>query len=133
MITIPFPPTPWTPSRKSQSSFYNPKDKEKKRDIACVKSQKIWEFFGPVRVDTTFYMPIPKSFSKKKQKELSTEKVYHTAKPDLDNIRKFTSDILEAAGVFLNDSQIAAGYSEKFYSQNPRIQILVSELPLENE
>lgn len=123
---IPYPPTPWTAPRKKGPIFYNPKDKEKKRDIGWVKTQKIWEFYGPVRVDMTFYMPIPKSTSKKKWAVLAQEKTPHIAKPDKDNMAKYVSDVLEVAGLFKNDSQICEGYSAKFYSARPRVEIVVS-------
>ncbi len=76
-----------------------------------------------------FYMPIPQSFSKKRKIELAKETTFHVKKSDRDNCQKFTSDVLEIAGVFKNDSQSSIGISAKIYSGHPRIEILVSNEP----
>lgn len=59
---------------------------------------------------------------------ISRQSLYHTKKPDRDNLQKYVSDILEAAGVFKNDSQVAYGFSGKFYSTSPRTEIWITQL-----
>lgn len=72
-------------------------------------------------------MPIPKSTPKKRVVELLREDIYHIKKPDRDNMQKYVSDVLECAGIFKNDSQVCCGFSAKYYSGNPRTEIVVSD------
>ena len=68
------------------------------------------------------YMPMPKSWSKKKK--LAMEGTLHRQKPDRDNIDKGILDIL-----FKEDSGIAKGCTEKRWddSENPRLEIWFEE------
>jgi len=73
----------------------------------------------PIMLSLYFYMPIPQSASKKKQKDMAGFAVKHVGRPDLDNLQKMILDSLE--GVFWhNDSQIYQINSNKWYSENPR-------------
>ncbi len=74
-------------------------------------------------------MPIPKTTPKKYLKTLTDERTYHIKKPDRDNLQKFVCDVLEIAGIYKNDSQVCCGFSAKYYSENPRTEIVVSTIP----
>lgn len=67
-----------------------------------------------------FYMPIPKSTSKKKRAEM----LYHLKKPDLDNLVKFVKDCLNGV-LWRDDSQVSELFAGKIYSDNPRTEIWV--------
>ena len=74
----------------------------------------------PVDIDIKFYMPIPKSLSEKKKKELIDQP--HTKKPDIDNMLKSVYDGLNKAA-FADDSQVYCSSNEKLYSLNPRTEV----------
>ena len=67
-----------------------------------------------------FYMPIPKSWSKKKQREALGKP--HIKKPDTDNMIKLVLD--RANGTLFNDDKYVYKIcAEKIYSDNPRIEL----------
>ena len=76
----------------------------------------------PVDIDIKFYMPIPKSLSEKKKKELIDQP--HTRKPDVDNMLKSVYDGLNKAA-FADDSQIYKSSNEKLYSLYPRTEVIL--------
>ena len=71
----------------------------------------------PIALDCMFYMPIPKSLSRK-------QVVFHIKKPDLSNLIKFAEDCLNGEA-WHDDSQISEINSAKSYSQNPRTTIII--------
>lgn len=80
---------------------------------------------GPLALYVTFYLPIPKSLSNKKQQNL--ENTYHWRKPDKDNLEKWLCDICSKI-VYTDDSQIAVSTVEKRFSSNPRTEFMLKEL-----
>lgn len=80
----------------------------------------------PLICDMFFYMPIPKSASKKKQDLMIMGALRPTSTPDIDNLRKLGSDVLQGV-VIKNDSQIVEGWTSKEYSLNPRTIIRLKE------
>lgn len=69
-----------------------------------------------------FYMPIPKSWTKKKLRELEQSGISHVSKPDLDNLCKFVKDALNGVA-WKDDNQIIVLWAEKEYSHNPRTEL----------
>ena len=66
-----------------------------------------------------FYMPIPKSWSKKKKEEMNGRP--HLFKPDNSNILKLIED--RANGILYDDDKrIYKHHLEKIYSYEPRIE-----------
>jgi Holliday junction resolvase RusA-like endonuclease len=80
----------------------------------------------PINIKITFYMPIPKSTSKKKQELMAHNKIKHQKKPDLDNMLKFVLDSMNDI-VFRDDSQIWHIECLKKYSRDPRVEIIVRQ------
>jgi len=78
-------------------------------------------FDCPLMVTVLFQFPPPKSFSKKKLKQIEDgEVIYKETKPDLtDNLMKGLFDALEGI-LFINDSRICKVSSVKFYSFTPK-------------
>lgn len=75
--------------------------------------------------------PIPKSFSKKKQREAIACTLLPTVKPDSDNIAKIILDSLNGLA-FLDDKQVTELYVYKAYDDNPRVVVRLSEINKEN-
>jgi Holliday junction resolvase RusA-like endonuclease len=113
-----------------------PKPRMTKRDSwakrPCVikywafKAALLREFDGqpypadPHIVSANFYLPIPKSWSKRKRRFMD-EKM-HRQKPDVDNYVKAVFDCL-----FADDSRIAGGCFYKYWTiEEPRIEITMT-------
>lgn len=72
------------------------------------------------------FRAIPKSFSKKKRYAASEGAIRPTTKPDTDNYVKGVLDALNGI-VVKDDSQIVDIVAQKFYSNTPRIEVVVTQ------
>lgn len=79
-----------------------------------------------LRVIMTFYMPIPKSTSKKNRQLMLDEVIQHIKKPDVDNMAKLVADSLNDV-TWIDDSQIVRMVASKHYSDYPRTEIEIDE------
>jgi Holliday junction resolvase RusA-like endonuclease len=79
---------------------------------------------GPLHLDITFYLKMPK-LSPRKRKEKNHS--YHQYRPDLSNLIKFVEDIAQHL-IFDNDSQIAQITSRKVYHEKPRTEFQVTQI-----
>lgn len=84
----------------------------------------------PLALDLIFFMPIPKSSSALKKRQMANGLIAHSCKPDLDNCIKFASDCLNGL-VFHDDAQICEIRAKKIYSNTPRT--LIRLIPLADE
>lgn len=82
---------------------------------------------GALYVRLTAFLPVPQSWSKKKQGQALNGDIFPTKRPDLDNFAK----VLDALNcvVFADDSQIVRSESMKVYSDRPRLLIEVVPFP----
>jgi len=93
--------------------------------LVSARSQDKSYFNGATKLEVTFYMPIPASLSKVKQKALNGE--FHIKRPDTDNLLKSVKDSLN--GIFYkDDSQICDVVAKKIYSTHPRTEIILKEI-----
>ena len=76
-----------------------------------------------VIVHMVFVMPIPKSYSKKKQAALVGAS--HTKKPDLDNLVKAVLDALNGKA-FADDSVISSISASKEYGSEPSVWVSIA-------
>lgn len=77
---------------------------------------------GPIIIKRlVFFMPIPKSLSMKRK--LALDGLYHTSKPDLDNLIKGFLDC--ANGILIEDDSMICAIEncQKIYSFAPRIEV----------
>lgn len=81
-------------------------------------------FSGALRLNLLFYLPIPKSFSKKKRENL----MYVSKRPDVDNLAKAVMDAMNNTGIWEDDSQIARLDIVKAYGEEPKCVITLIEL-----
>lgn len=77
---------------------------------------------GAIEMTVKAYFPIPKSVSKKQHVLMESETYPHTKKPDADNCIKSVSDGIQGVA-FDDDKQIYKIVAEKYYSNNPRIEV----------
>lgn len=82
---------------------------------------------GPLRVKVYAEFPIPASWPKWKRTAATARAVYHTGRPDTDNLVKVI-DALNGI-VWRDDSQVAHVTAWKRYGPEPHLSIIVSELP----
>lgn len=108
-----------------QSAKY--KSKIQKELQPLIANKKFKPFDGPCSLELRIYRSIPKSFSRKKQNAAANGEIRPTTRPDTDNYVKGILDALNGI-VVKDDSQIVDIVAQKFYSDIPRIEVVVSEL-----
>lgn len=80
---------------------------------------------GPLKIDVTFYMPMPKSLSKKKRDAMVDTP--HIKRPDIDNLEKYILDCLTGCAI-IDDSLVYDMHSRKLWSDNPRTELIIETL-----
>jgi len=123
LITIPGKPVGKArPRFKRFGGTYDPQSDINKSIKIIIASQWLFPVIeGPISVGMRFYMPIPKSTSKKNRIKMISGEMRHVKKPDLDNMVKGLDNMTGI--VFKDDNQIYQIYAEKRYSENPRTEI----------
>lgn len=93
--------------RAGRYGFYTPKKTATYEDLvgweARLEAGSMVPITGPVAVCVAFTMPIPASWSKKRQNEAMGKP--HTSKPDIDNMCKAIGDACNGV-IWEDDSQI---------------------------
>lgn len=84
---------------------------------------------GPVRLELRIFHPIRESWPKKKQEAARAGQMVPTMKPDADNVLKAVCDALNGV-LWLDDVQVVSVGMSKRFSDTPRLEITVTELPL---
>lgn len=93
--------------------------------IAAMSEDGLMLFDRPLCVKVDIYLPIPKSWSKKKHQDAMDGKVVPTKKPDIDNVCKCILDAMNKV-VYVDDAQIVDFYAKKRYWFKPRVDVQVS-------
>jgi Holliday junction resolvase RusA-like endonuclease len=83
---------------------------------------------GPLKVVVVACLPIPASWSKKKQREAQMRILRPTGRPDVDNLVKMIDACNDI--VWRDDSQIVDCLVRKFYSDTPELVITVESAPV---
>lgn len=91
--------------------------------IEVAKGRK-FEKGTPLDIRIIAYYPIPKSTSKKKQREMLEHRLRPTVKPDLDNVAKLVYDALNGVA-WHDDNAIVDTQVRKFYSDMPRVDVSI--------
>jgi Holliday junction resolvase RusA-like endonuclease len=81
---------------------------------------------GPITVRVYAHLPIPSSWSKKKQADAAKCMISPTSRPDLDNYIKSVLDGMNGI-VFHDDAQVVYLCAGKAYSADPRVYVEVEE------
>ena len=81
---------------------------------------------GAIKMTVDIYRGIPKSWTLKKQELAAQGALRPTLKPDVDNYVKGVKDALNGV-VYVDDSQVVALFISKWYSREPRVEIVVEE------
>ena len=76
---------------------------------------------GPLKLEITFYMPIPKKGPK------SLHGTIHSIRPDLDNLIKMICDVANGI-IYKDDCTVASIIAQKQYSVSPRTEFTITEM-----
>jgi len=122
-IIIPGVPLPWKAPYVGTHGAFSPRYEAAK----IIKSLIRQQYDGPVLdgyfwVDLFFYMPIPKSISKKKRQMMIDGKIRPESGGDRTNLSKFYEDLLQGI-VIKNDKKIVDGRVAKWYGEEPKTVI----------
>lgn len=99
-----------------------------------VKQLYITEYFnkqleGPIRMRIDAFFSMPKSTSKKQRDRMLNNEIRPTKKPDGDNVGKVICDALNKLA-YQDDSQIVEMSINKYYAEQPRVEIQIEEIEL---
>jgi len=125
IITIPGSPIPLKRPRFSHRRTYNSQAslKETIFHIVLTQTDNANPPTGPIDLKITFFMKIPRSYSK--IKKLTTPGQCHTKRPDIDNLIKFYLDACNGT-IYRDDAQVHTITATKKYDTNPRTIIEVT-------
>lgn len=84
-------------------------------------------YMGPVEVDLTFFLPIPKATSKVRRRLMNNGTIKHIVRPDLDNLAYAVTNAMKGI-IYHDDSQVCSSRYRKFYGDEPKIVIKVRDL-----
>jgi Holliday junction resolvase RusA-like endonuclease len=85
---------------------------------------------GALKMTVRAYFTIPKSASKKKAADMAGGRIRPAKRPDWDNVGKVISDALNGLA-YHDDSQIVSATVEKWYSLEPRVEVILMESEVE--
>ena len=71
---------------------------------------------GPLKLDLVAWMPIPPSWTQKRQAAAKAGELWPTGKPDLDNLVKHLKDCMTATGFWRDDKQVVDLHALKKYT-----------------
>ncbi len=84
-------------------------------------------FQGPVEVEIRIYREIPASISKRNRERALGGTLRPITTPDLDNNMKAIADSVLTGVVIRDDKFIVSAQLGKWYSDKPRVEIVVTE------
>lgn len=125
-FTVPGVPVPKARPRAGRHGFYTPaKTKDYESTVAwSARAAGIKKpISGPVALALVFYMPIPASWSQKRQYAVVGNP--HVSKPDCDNLMKAVMDGLNGIA-WLDDSQVWMPSAAKIYAREGRVSVSIS-------
>ena len=82
---------------------------------------------APLEVVIGSYFPIPRSWSKVKQRAAAVCAILPAKRPDIDNIVKLAKDAMNGV-VYRDDAQIVSLRAIKRYDEKPRLEIRVEPI-----
>jgi Holliday junction resolvase RusA-like endonuclease len=82
---------------------------------------------GPIKMFIRAFFSIAASVSQKKRNQMLNGYIRPTKKPDLDNIVKIVADSLNKIA-YDDDSQIIDITVGKYFSDKPRVEVIITEI-----
>ena len=81
---------------------------------------------GPLSIDVTFFMQIPRSKSKKRKNLIKD--TYHISKIDLDNMIKMLLDCITMSGIITDDCQFVVITAKKIWALEARTEFEINSI-----
>lgn len=110
-------------------STYTPEKTVSFENLVKVMAQQAMQgqdmHLGPVQASIQITLPIPSSWSGKRQSEAAAERIAPTKKPDMDNVVKALFDAMNGI-VFKDDSQVVDAHIRKRYGRTPETLITIA-------
>ena len=130
-FTVPGEPVGKGRPRVTRRGAYTPdRTRNYERLIRDIYTKKYGGFSfpagDPLVLVVNAFLAIPKSVSKKTHAQMVSGTLRPTKRPDFDNIGKIVADALQKLA-YPDDSQIVTGVVHKFYSAEPRVEVIVME------
>lgn len=129
-FTIPGRPKPKGRPRVTKwGKTYTPKDTREYEELVreiCPRDE-YYEKPEALELIVEAYFPIPASWPKQRQAEAAAGNLWHTIRPDGDNIAKIICDALNGV-LFEDDSQIALMHVVKQYADTPRVDVMIRSI-----
>ena len=127
-VFFPFEPRPkGRPRFTKYGHAYTPEEtakyEEQIRNYYIASTSDYYE--DAIRIELIFYMPIPKSVSKKKRTLMEENIIKHVKKPDTDNMAKALLDSINKVA-YKDDAQITELVSKKRYASDENVGIYMS-------
>lgn len=121
---IPGVPIPWKRARRNGKRYFDAQEKDKEFVYWEIKNAMngLFSHVEPIKVTMEYQMPIPKSWSKKRQRE-AVGKPHHST-PDVDNLAKFIHDACNGL-LWKDDAIIYELCARKVYSEEPKTRIWI--------
>jgi Holliday junction resolvase RusA-like endonuclease len=101
--------------------------------VAAMKDTRITGWGGPIHVLIAFHMPRPRSHYRtgKHAHELRPNApTYSDKRPDIDKLIRSTLDALTAAGIYMDDGQVARLEVDQLYADPQPVGAVVTVGPL---
>ena len=104
---------------------YDPSSKEKEVIQWQVKAYAPKEpLVCPIKLDLTFYLPIPKSVSGVRRRQMINQVLLPIKKPDIDNLAYLITNSLKKI-FYLDDNQIIDLHLHKRYGEEPKTVVKI--------
>jgi len=87
-------------------------------------------FASPVAMTVSIVLPVPASWSKQRKRLACMGEIAATKKPDADNVLKAIKDGTNGI-VYRDDSQVVSIVVTKAYGEQPRVDVIATELDKE--
>ncbi|MDR8105562.1 RusA family crossover junction endodeoxyribonuclease [Burkholderia cenocepacia] len=120
--------------RGAHVTTYTPEKTERYENLVKMAARAAMRsaapYAGPIRLIVHIGLPIPSSWSAKKQEAAAAGAIGATKKPDWSNVVKSIEDGLNGI-VYVDDAQIIDGWVSKRYSCSPGVRVEVIELNLQ--
>lgn len=123
-------PIPQARPRLGKYGAYNPQANEKIAARWILKNQYRQDVSKqPISINVIYYIKIPQKTNKNQKAEMAQGLIFPTKKPDIDNLLKFTLDVMQGI-VFDDDNQVVRVTASKCYAEKPRTRVVME---IENE
>lgn len=127
-FSIPGTPVAWARANRGKGFTFTPAKQRGYGEIVRFAAKEAMNGSTPadgaLKLSVSVRLPIPASWSKRKQEDAALGLIRPAKKPDWDNAGKIISDAMNGI-VYRDDAQIVEATVTKHYDLCPRVDVLV--------